>query len=131
MPASAPKPAAAAPAAAAGSGDPVLSREIVDDLREIMGEEFVSLVRVFLEDAQKAVVRLEAAAANGDIDALVAPAHSLKSTSANLGALALSDLARSIEHGARQKNLADPSAQVAALGREFNKVQAALRGFVG
>jgi signal transduction histidine kinase/CheY-like chemotaxis protein/HPt (histidine-containing phosphotransfer) domain-containing protein len=110
---------------------PVLNREIVDDLREIMGEEFVALVRVFLEDAPGALQKLQQAVDSNDVDALVAPAHSLKSTSANLGALALSDIARTIEHGARQRNLADPRAEVAALGREFHRVEAALRGFLG
>jgi HPt (histidine-containing phosphotransfer) domain-containing protein len=110
---------------------PVLNREIVDDLREIMGEEFIALVRVFLEDAPGALHKLQQGVANADLNALVAPAHSLKSTSANLGALALSDIARTIEHGARQRNLADPAGEVAALGREFHRVEAALRGFIG
>ena len=109
----------------------MLNREIVDDLREIMGEEFVALVRVFLEDAPGALQKLERAASQGEIDALVGPAHSLKSTSANLGALALSDIARTIEHGARQRTLADPAREVAALGQEFRRVEAALRGFLG
>jgi signal transduction histidine kinase/CheY-like chemotaxis protein/HPt (histidine-containing phosphotransfer) domain-containing protein len=116
---------------APATAGPVLNREIVDDLREIMGEEFVALVRVFLEDAPGALQKLERAAASSDIDALVGPAHSLKSTSANLGALALSDIARTIEHGARQRNLADPLREVAALGQEFRRVEAALRGFLG
>jgi HPt (histidine-containing phosphotransfer) domain-containing protein len=130
----APPPAAHTPMRSApppASSAPVLNREIVDDLREIMGEEFIALVRVFLEDAPRALQKLEAAAARSDIDALVGPAHSLKSTSANLGALALSDLARTIEHGARQRNLADPGETVGALGREFHRVEAALRGFLG
>jgi HPt (histidine-containing phosphotransfer) domain-containing protein len=55
----------------------------------------------------------------------------LKSTSANLGALALSDLARTIEQGARLRNLGDPLEHVAALCREFHRVEAALRGFIG
>jgi HPt (histidine-containing phosphotransfer) domain-containing protein len=138
MPARAPAPAAhAAPAPVARAGNaaannaPVLSREIVDDLREIMGEEFAALVRVFLEDAPQALQKLEQAAAKQDIDALIGPAHSLKSTSANLGALALSDLARTIEHGARQRNLIDPVGTVGALGREYHRVQTALRGFLG
>jgi signal transduction histidine kinase/DNA-binding NarL/FixJ family response regulator/HPt (histidine-containing phosphotransfer) domain-containing protein len=133
-PMAAPPPAAHTPMRSApppASSAPVLNREIVDDLREIMGEEFIALVRVFLEDAPRALQKLEAAAARSDIDALVGPAHSLKSTSANLGALALSDLARTIEHGARQRNLADPGETVGALGREFHRVEAALRGFLG
>jgi signal transduction histidine kinase/CheY-like chemotaxis protein/HPt (histidine-containing phosphotransfer) domain-containing protein len=109
----------------------VLDREIVDDLREIMGGEFLSLVQVFLEDAPNALRKLEAAAAHRDLDGLVGPAHSLKSTSANLGALALSDIARTIEQGARLRNLGDPLEHVAALGREFHRVEAALRAFMG
>jgi HPt (histidine-containing phosphotransfer) domain-containing protein len=110
---------------------PVLNHEIVEDLREIMGDEFVSLVKVFLEDAPRALGKLEMAAARNDLDALVGPAHSLKSTSANLGALALSDIARSIEHGARQKSVPDPVDLVAQLAREFHRVESALRGFLG
>jgi signal transduction histidine kinase/CheY-like chemotaxis protein/HPt (histidine-containing phosphotransfer) domain-containing protein len=113
------------------SAAPVLSREIVDDLREIMGEEFVALVRVFLEDAPQALKKLEQAALKQDVDGLIGPAHSLKSTSANLGALALSDLARTIEHGSRQRTLTDPVGHVAALSREFHRVEGALKGFLG
>ena len=131
-----PPPAAArgngaATAPAVSSAVPVLNREIVDDLREIMGEEFVALVRVFLEDAPQALHKLQLAADTADVDGLVGPAHSLKSTSANLGALSLSDIARTIEHGARQRTLDDPAHHVAALGREFHRVEAALRGFLG
>ena len=75
--------------------------------------------------------KLELAAGRGDLDALVGPAHSLKSTSANLGALALSDIARTIEHGARQKNLPDPAGLVTQLAREFHRVEGALRAFIG
>jgi signal transduction histidine kinase/CheY-like chemotaxis protein/HPt (histidine-containing phosphotransfer) domain-containing protein len=130
-PVPAPPTARANGAASQPAAGPVLNREIVDDLREIMGDEFIALVRVFLEDAPTALRKLEQAIANADIDALVGPAHSLKSTSANLGALALSDIARTIEHGARQHSLADPANEVAALGREFHRVEAALRGFLG
>jgi CheY-like chemotaxis protein/HPt (histidine-containing phosphotransfer) domain-containing protein len=119
------------PVKADASAGPVLDREIVDDLREIMGDEFVSLVRVFLEDAPRALGKLEMAAARNDLEALVGPAHSLKSTSANLGALALSDLARTIEHGARQKSLGDPAVIVGQMSREFHRVETALRGFLG
>jgi hypothetical protein len=47
------------------------------------------------------------------------------------GALALSDIARSIEHGARQKTVPDPVDLVAQLAREFHRVESALRGFLG
>jgi len=132
--AAAPSPAltpAAATIPRASPKGPPINQEIVDDLRDIMGAEFASLVRVFLEDAPRSLERLQAAAANNDIDALVGPAHSLKSTSANLGAMELSAMAKYIEHGARQKTLSEAAARVAALRQEFVRVDQALRALLG
>jgi HPt (histidine-containing phosphotransfer) domain-containing protein len=130
MPGPAARPAAAAPPAAASAAPPALQMEVVQDLREIMGAEFDGLVRVYLEDAPIAVGRLQKAAVEGDVAALVAPAHSLKSTSANLGAMRLSDLAKSIEHGARRGDLGAPGPVVQALSAEFARVAAALRALL-
>ena len=105
---------------------PAINREIVDDLREIMGPEFESLVEVFLEDSPRAIQRLQLALDPLDIQGLVGPAHSLKSTSANLGAMELSALAKLIEIGARQKTIKDPRKLVGELGREFDRVRQAL-----
>ena len=113
------------------SGEPALQADIVADLREIMGIEFESLVAVFLEDAPRAILQLEAAAMADDMAALVGPAHSLKSTSANLGAMRMSELAKAIEHGARQAQLTDPAQLVTALATEFGRVEIALRDSVG
>ncbi|HET6604109.1 MAG TPA: ATP-binding protein [Xanthomonadaceae bacterium] len=110
---------------------PAIDRDIVEDLREVMGAEFESLVRVFLEDAPHALATLEAAAVVGDVEGLVGPSHSLKSTSANLGAMRLSDLARHIEHGARRKELPQPQPAVTALAHEFQRVALELRGIIG
>jgi CheY-like chemotaxis protein/HPt (histidine-containing phosphotransfer) domain-containing protein len=134
VPPSAPAPPAASaapiepvPRVASSSTQPAISPEVVADLREMMGDEFTSLIRVFLEDAPSALLRLQAAAAAGDNDGLIGPSHSLKSTSANLGAMELSALARHIEHGARQGRLDDAPARVAALVAEFARAEAALR----
>jgi signal transduction histidine kinase/CheY-like chemotaxis protein/HPt (histidine-containing phosphotransfer) domain-containing protein len=129
-PAAAVRPSAMAGLAArpaVASGKPAVNREIVQDLRDIMGEEFPSLVRVFLEDAPRALARLQEAAASGDIDSLVGPAHSLKSTSANLGAMEMSAQAKHIEHGARARTLTDAPDRAAALLAEFDRVEAALQ----
>jgi signal transduction histidine kinase/CheY-like chemotaxis protein/HPt (histidine-containing phosphotransfer) domain-containing protein len=131
--ASVPTPAAAAPAQApTTSTEPVLDTEIVRDLVEVMGDEFTELVRVYLEDTPKALVVLEQAAERGSLEGLIAPAHSLKSTSANLGAMALSELAKRVEHGARSGTL-DPReavALVAEIQRGFQRVNAELNALL-
>ncbi len=110
-----------------------LDADVVRDLLEVMGDEFTDLVRVYLEDTPKSIALLEKAAANGDDSALIAPSHSLKSTSANLGALGLSELAKRLEHGARSGDLGNEvPVLVAELARTFARVQheldALLRG---
>ena len=119
----APAPAAASPA---GPTAPVLEMEVVEELRSIMGAEYQGLVKLFLEDAPLHIERLRAAAAGNDIAAMVAPAHTLKSSSANLGALALSSVAKRIEFGARTESLPKPSLAVLMLENEFRRAKAAL-----
>ncbi len=107
-----------------------IDEQIVSELLEVMGSEFTSLVRVYLEDTPKNLKALSDAAENGDVNGMVAPAHSLKSTSANLGAMALSELAKQIEHGARQQALPDPLGLARAASVEFQRAADELEGLL-
>jgi len=105
---------------------PVLAMEVVEELRAVMGAEYLVLIKLFLEDAPTHIQKLEAAAASNNIEAMVAPAHTLKSSSANLGALALSAVAKRIEIGARSEALPRPTVAVVMLENEFKRAQVAL-----
>jgi signal transduction histidine kinase/CheY-like chemotaxis protein/HPt (histidine-containing phosphotransfer) domain-containing protein len=102
----------------------VLDTDVIRDLVEVMGGEFTDLVRVYLEDTPKAIATLEQAATSGNVEGLIAPSHSLKSTSANLGATSLSELAKRVEHGARAGTLNANEAPilVAEIKRGFQRV---------
>jgi signal transduction histidine kinase/CheY-like chemotaxis protein/HPt (histidine-containing phosphotransfer) domain-containing protein len=127
--AEAPAPAPPAPAPAVRLTEPVkmtpskpaIKEDIVNELIDVMGGEFTQLVKVYLEDTPKNLKLLDAAAERGDTQAMIAPAHSLKSTSANLGAMALSDLAKLIEHGARAGTLRDSTGMARQAGVEFRR----------
>jgi signal transduction histidine kinase/DNA-binding NarL/FixJ family response regulator/HPt (histidine-containing phosphotransfer) domain-containing protein len=127
------RPAVIAPTAAtsAAPGLAVLDTDVVRDLLDVMGDEFTDLVRVYLEDTPKSVGALEQAAARGDKEGLIAPSHSLKSTSANLGAMSLSELAKRLEHGARGGTLGDEAAVIVAeIKRTFQRVQVELNALL-
>jgi HPt (histidine-containing phosphotransfer) domain-containing protein len=127
--ASPPAPVALPAAPLAPSG--ALDTGVIGDLIDVMGDEFTDLVRVYLEDTPKAVAVLESAAARGDRDGIIAPSHSLKSTSANLGAIRLAELAKRLEHGARSGELGgDPQMLVAELKREYQQVAVALNELI-
>ena len=59
--------------------------------------------------------------------ALRVAAHTLKSSSANVGATTLSEAARDLEHGARDGTLTQPANAVARIVGEFAQVRAALQ----
>jgi len=111
-------PRAARPAGTNGSID----ASIIGDLLDTMGGEFGDLVRVYLEDAPQRIAAIEVAAASGDAAAQVAPAHTLKSSSANIGATALSELARQIEHAARAGVPIGPGEVAAGIRPEYERV---------
>jgi signal transduction histidine kinase/CheY-like chemotaxis protein/HPt (histidine-containing phosphotransfer) domain-containing protein len=125
-----PMPVSAAPHASS-AGTPqappelrmtALDTAIVGDLLDTMGGEFGDLVRVYLEDAPLRVREIESAAETGDAAAQVAPAHTLKSSSANIGATTLSELARGIEHAARAGIATGPAELAAGLRIEYARV---------
>ncbi len=118
---------AARPAAHPKTPAVVLEVTVLNELRSLMGSDFESLVEVYLEDSPKALRNLLRAVEAGDTQAMVGPAHSLKSTSANLGALALAELARGMEHDAREGRIDNPSRRLAAMLKLYKRVAAALK----
>ena len=99
-----------------------LDATIIGDLLDTMGDEFGDLVRVYLEDAPQRLRELEFAAEGNDAAAQVAPAHTLKSSSANIGATALSELARHIEQTARSGIATTPADIAHGIRREYERV---------
>lgn len=98
-------------------------------LREITGGDlgFVDeLIDTFLDDATAQLDDMRQAASAGDAARMVRPAHSLKSTSANVGAMALAELCRSLEADGRSGTIVDATARVDACELAFAEVRTAL-----
>jgi len=105
--------------------EPVLNEAILFELRSVLGGELDKLIDLFLEDTPQLVARLEAAAIAPDFNELREAAHSLKSSSANLGAMALSAAAKRVELGARLLTLDRPAVAVTLVATEFARVRRA------
>jgi signal transduction histidine kinase/DNA-binding response OmpR family regulator/HPt (histidine-containing phosphotransfer) domain-containing protein len=129
-PAPAPPAAATAPPAGLPTPPPVLDLEVVEELRSIMGAEYQGLIKMFFEDAPAHIQKLQSALAANDIPGMIAPAHTLKSSSANLGAMALSSIAKRIEHGARAGNLEKPALAILMIENEYRRARTALSQLV-
>jgi HPt (histidine-containing phosphotransfer) domain-containing protein len=72
------------------------------------------LIEAYVSDSTVQIGAIEAAIGAGDAEALVRPAHTLKSSSATLGATELSATARTLEMAGRSGDLDDADARQAA-----------------
>src|SRR5690242_1322670 len=78
----------------------VLQREAIDSIRELGGDSpdlLTQIVRMYFDTAPALIAQLKAALASCDVQGIRSAAHSLKSSSANLGAMQLSQLCGRLE----------------------------------
>lgn len=120
---------AAVPSAPGPASFPVLDQSMLDELQEIAGDETLRIVSLFLEDAPRLIAQMESASAAPDLEAMRNAAHTLKSSSANVGAMALSTAAKRVELGARTQKLDRPAVAVALVIAEYARARMALQGY--
>ncbi len=123
---------AAAPASPAGTAPAAPAAEALDPerlgaTRDAMEEDFPSLVEAYLDSGAALLAELRAA---DGAAAMLRPAHTLKSSSANLGAMTLSALAAALEADARRGSVPDPAERVAAIAAAFAPARTALLPFL-
>ncbi len=106
----------------------VLDRAKLDALHRAMGEDFVELIPAYLGDASAILEKLPLALEGEDAKEVRRLAHSLKSTSANVGALALSEQAGELEAEAKDGDLSAAMRRIESLATLFERVREALEG---
>lgn len=135
------EPAEPAPAAAAHTPQPVspsavateyaaaLDPKTLDELREVMGDDLLELIDAYLSDTQRRLQELDQAVGDAP-EVLVTVAHTLKGSSANVGATAFAARCATV-HRRAAANGHDPElpALVRELGGEFERVRCALQDY--
>ncbi len=93
----------------------------LNELKQVMEEDFEGLIPAYLESSQSNIDSMFSAFEQEDIATIQRMAHSLKSASANMGAMQLSTLAETLE-----KDCTDhediPISQLQTISDEFHKV---------
>lgn len=87
------------------------------------------VITLYRQEAAKLVQGIESALEAGDSEVLARFAHTLKSSSASIGAYALSHVAKQIEHIARQADIAEAKALLTILRVEFAQLMDELTSF--
>lgn len=80
----------------------ILDAEILNEARLILKDKFDFMLDCYIEDVENYIHEIQEALIKHDLEALVRPAHTIKSTSKRMGALYLSDVAKDIELAARE-----------------------------
>lgn len=89
------------------------------------------VVQAFDASIERLLPQLQHARASGDVEAARVAAHTLKSSSASLGAKRLSALCAELERQARTQAVTDLESQADAIIVESHRVRAALARLVG
>ena len=100
---------------------------VFGNLREMMGADFmVELVDTYLQDSPEMLAQMRQALDAQDAESFRRAAHSLKSNSANFGAMQLSTLARDLEMMGRENRLEHAGETLVKAEKEYAQVEQVL-----
>ncbi len=100
-----------------------LNQQALDELRALDPDGSAGLlaqiITSYLNDAPDLMRQIQAALAGRDLPTLTRQAHSLKSTSASLGATRVSELARELEMAGKNNAIEQCASMIDALAVEY------------
>ena len=99
-----------------------IDRSVISDMLVKRPALFERLLRIYMDFAPKAVAELKAALGASDCTQLKSTAHSLKSSSANVGAMTLAELCKKLEAIAGAKNIVAAAQCVASIEEALKAV---------
>jgi HPt (histidine-containing phosphotransfer) domain-containing protein len=107
---------------------PVLDRQALENMLALTEDQeiFCDILCTYLDETPKLLATLQTAVAQGDAVAMERVAHSLKSSSATLGALALSALCARLEALGRAQTTDSAPAVLAQITTQYEAVRDAL-----
>jgi HPt (histidine-containing phosphotransfer) domain-containing protein len=114
--------------AGAATTEQLLDLQQVQELREVLEDEFSSVIEAYLRDAERKVERVVAAADEQDAEALRMAAHSLKGSCRNVGARQLAETCQVIESLAYEERLDNVPGALLALQHSLVATRSAFLG---
>lgn len=109
------------------TGNMPLDIVVLGRLREILGSSTGEAIKPFIEDVPGYLLKLESAIAASDAGTIRQVSHVIKGAASNLGAVAMSSVAREMELHAEAEALGEASELLLRLRTEFAVVEPALR----
>ena len=108
--------------------DPIIDPNTISELKATVGFEFIGeLIDTYLEETPRLIEELVQLLEKLDTVAFGRTAHSIKSSSASLGALSFSALAKELEMMGKAGDLTGAEAKVEQLKVNYGQVKRALK----
>ncbi len=112
----------------------VIDPEAIENLRELNpgdDDEFLrEIAGIFLDDTPQRIAELEQSLRDGDVVTFTRAAHSIKGSSSNLGAVALRNVAGTLENEAKTNGLAAVDSLMDLVRVEFERARAELSSLI-
>ena len=106
---------------------PVIDSASIENLRSLNpgdGDEFLrEIITIYLEDTPQRIAEMEESLAGGDTPRFSRAAHSVKGSSANLGAMTVRHVAEQLEQQSNKHGLVNVAELVEALKVQFKIAQ--------
>ena len=103
----------------------------LEEMKDVMGEIFIQLIPAYLQQSDEMIAEMQDLLSNGTIDTLERHAHSMKSSSLNVGAEKLGEIARELEDMCRNKDSTEVlNEKIIVLTEEYAKAKTGLQGYI-
>lgn len=108
----------------------VFAKKTIQELSELMGESFSSVYEAYATSLEEQISALQSAVDGDDAAAAATIAHTLKGSSANVGASEFSDLCKQLMEQARTGNLTGTNELIEVILKQAGKISAVLKKFL-
>lgn len=111
------------------SNNQVLNATTIEELKDIMGDEFTHLVETFLVDSVSRIATIKEAIANTDAEAVRRSAHSFKGSASNMGAEQLVAVCQKLERLGAEGDVDNAQSLLDDILTAYDKIPQALKAF--
>ena len=111
--------------------DEIINDEQFDDMRDLLEEDFVDLIQVYLNDSQQRITDLRSAQQKDDNANGYEIAHALKGASANLGATQLMHLSGQLQEACRERLISEQAQLIEAVAVALQQVEQEIKQRLG
>lgn len=113
------------------TNEEIINPEQFEDMRDLLEEDFVDLIQVYLTDSKQRVETLRVAQQENDNAKGFETAHALKGASANLGTTQLVQLSSKLQELCRERRVSEQAALIENIATALQRAEQEINQILG